>query len=235
MADWHEFVRQRLADIPLNVAEKEDVCAELAAHLEDYYDNAMTAGASEEIAMDRALRQVTNWQELKARIEFARTKEPSMNRRVLQFWLPACLTILLTMTTLMLIQILGPQPTIVGPLAAHANRWRTIAPVAVVYVPWLLTLPFIGASGAYVSARGGGSRITMLSAIVFPVLPYFAFFLVGLPIAVILDDRVAHNIMIPAFFVGLTAWVILPAIGLLAGGVPVHLWNRSGSRDAARP
>ena len=235
MADWHKLVQDRLSQLELDAVEREEVCAELAAHLEDYCNNSMTAGASEEIAMDRALRQVTNWQELKARIESARTKEPSMNKRVLQFWLPACLTILLTMTALMLIQILGPQPSIVDPLAVRANRWPTIAPVAVVYVPWLLTLPFIGASGAYVSARGGGSRITMLSAIVFPVLPYFAFFLVGLPIAVILDDRVAHNIMIPAFFVGLTAWVILPAIGLLAGGVPVHLWNRSGSRDAARP
>src|SRR5215471_1842539 len=186
MPDWHKLVRDRLSHLELDATEREEVCAELAAHLEDYYDNSTMAGASEEIAMDRALRQVTNWQELKARIESARTKELSMNKRVLQFWLPACITILLTMTTLMVIQILGPQPSIVDPLAVRANRWRTIAPVAVVYVPWLLTLPFIGASGAYVSARGGASRITMLSAIVFPVLPYFAFFLVRLPIAVIL-------------------------------------------------
>ena len=53
-------------------------------------------------------------------------------------------------------------------------------------------------------------------------LPYLAFFVVGLPLALFLDDHVAHNITIPALVVGLSAWVIFPAIALLSGGLPVQ-------------
>jgi len=97
-------------------------------------------------------------------------------------------------------------------------------PVAVVYVSWLLFLPLIGALGAYVSRRAGGSARAVFFSVVFPTLPYLAFFLIGLPTAMILDDHVARNLTIPAFFVGLSAWVIFPAAALLAGGWPVHFF-----------
>jgi hypothetical protein len=74
------------------------------------------------------------------------------------------------------------------------------------------------------SRRAGGSAATVFLSIVFPILPYLAFFLIGLPVALILDDHVAHNITIPSLFVGLSAWVILPAAALLAGGWPVHFF-----------
>jgi len=48
---------------------------------------------------------------------------------------------------------------------------------------------------------------------------------IGLPIAIVLDDHVAPNIMIPTFLVGFAAWVLLPAIALLAGGLPVHFFS----------
>jgi len=71
-----------------------------------------------------------------------------------------------------------------------------------------------------------------LSSVVFPVFPYVAFFVIGLPLALILDDHVAHNITIPAFFVGLSAWVIFPAIALLAGGWPVQYFASRRSSSA---
>ena len=98
-------------------------------------------------------------------------------------------------------------------------------PVAVVYVSWLLFLPLIGALGAYVSRRAGGSARAVFFSVVFPTLPYLAFFLIGLPTAMILDDHVARNLTIPAFFVGLSAWVIFPAAALLAGGGLVHFFT----------
>ena len=99
-----------------------------------------------------------------------------------------------------------------------------MTPVAVVYLSWLFSLPLIGALGAYLSIRAGGSTHAVFSSIVFPVFPYVAFVVVGLPVALILDDRVAHNITIPAFLVGLPAWVIFPGVALLAGGLPVRLF-----------
>jgi len=42
----------------------------------------------------------------------------------------------------------------------------------------------------------------------------------------ILDGHIAHNIILPAFFVGFGVWVLLPALALLAGGMPVHYFSR---------
>jgi len=137
MLDWRQLVSERLSGLELDGADREDVCAELAAHLEEDYLCALTAGASEQAALRRALRHVRDWHELQQQIESARKRELPMNKRVSQFWLPAFLTILFAMSTLMLIQLFGPSP-VVDPLIWRSNRWRTIAPVAVVYVPWLL-------------------------------------------------------------------------------------------------
>jgi hypothetical protein len=172
----------------------------------------------EKEAARRALRRVDDWQALKQMIESARKKENPMPKRIAQFWLPAFLTLLLSMVLLAVIQMFGPNPW----TRVVASRWWM--PVAVVYVSWLLFLPLIGALGAYISRRAGGSARAVFFSIVFPTLPYLTFFLIGLPIALILDDRVAHNITIPAFFVGLSAWVIFPAAALLAGGWPVHFF-----------
>ena len=110
-----------------------------------------------------------------------------------------------------------------------------VAPVATVYIPWLLSLPLIGAMGAYLSNRAGGSRRAVFSSIVFPVLPYLAVFLVGFPVALILEDHVAHNIMLSAFLVALVVWVLVPGAALSAGGLTTQLFvsRRLGSRRIA--
>ena len=148
-----------------------------------------------------------------------------MNKRTSQFWIPGLLTLFASMSLLALIQIFGPNPWVTPAL----HGWRFIAPAAVVYVPWLLTLPFIGAAGGWLSGRAGGSVRTVFASMVFPVLPYLAFFSIGLPIAMIIDDHVAHNIMIPAFFVGLAAWVVFPAVALLSGGLLTRFFVLRGS------
>jgi hypothetical protein len=220
MPDWQQIVSGKLSGIALEPDEKSQVLEELAGHLEEDYQSLLSQGISDEGAIQRALKRVDDWQELKQMIESARKKENSMPKPVAQFWLPAFLTLLLSMVLLAVIQIFGPNPWITP---APGGRLR-MTPVAVVYVSWLLLLPLIGALGAYMSRRAGGSARTVFLSIVFPILPYLAFFLIGLPVALILDDHVAHNITIPAFFVGLSAWVIFPAAALLAGGWPVHFF-----------
>jgi len=169
---------------------------------------------------------VNDWQHLKSQIEIAGKKEPPMNKRVSQFWFPAFLTLLLAMVFLMAIEELGPEPWI----SAAAGHPR-MTPVAVVHFAWVITLPLIGDLGAYLATRAGAAPRAVFWSIIFPVLPYFGFFAIGLPIAVIRDDHVAHSIMLPALFLGLGAWVVLPAVALLAGGMPVHhLLSRRGPR-----
>jgi hypothetical protein len=226
MPDWQELVRQQLAGIQLSEDETAQVADEVASHLEEGYQALVRDSLPEHEAIRRVLQQVNDWKQLKSAIEIARKKEPPMNKRVAQFWFPAFSTLLLAMVFLMAIEELGPKPWIL-PAASHPR----MAPVAIVYFAWVMALPLIGALGAYLATRAGAAPRAVFSSIIFPVLPYFGFFVIGLPIAVILDDHVAHNIMLPALFLGFGAWVVLPAVALLAGGLPVHyLFSRRGPR-----
>ncbi len=155
MRNWNQIVHQELAGLSIDNSETAQVFEELAGHLEENYRRLLREGLGEEEAARRALAQVGSWQELKRSIEFARNKEATMNKRVTQFWFPAFLTLALSMVLLEVVQFFGPNPW-VTPMPGGRLR---VAPVAVVYVSWLVFLPFIGALGAYLSKRaGGGTR-----------------------------------------------------------------------------
>jgi len=231
MRDWAQFVRERLTTLALDDDDAAQVFDELTGHLELDYRSLLSEGCSEEEAVRRALAGAGDWQVLQRKIESSRNKETIMNKRVTQFWFPALLTLSLSMVLLAVLEIFGPKPW-ATPMPG-GDRLR-MTPLAVVYVSWLVFLPFIGALAAYLSSRAGGRPRAVFSSIVFPIFPYVAFFVIGLPLAVILDDHVAHNITIPALFVGLSAWVIFPAMALLAGGWPVHYFaSRRLGREIA--
>jgi hypothetical protein len=215
MRDWEALVERHLAGLSLEPAERAEVIAELAAHLEETCEEWRKRGMPEEEAVHRSLSQVEDWQDLRRRIQTSRTRENIMTNRVKQFWFPSLLTLLLSMGLLMLIQSFGPNPWI----TARTSGWSLIAPVAVVYLPWLFLLPLIGAMGAYLSKRAGGSQRAMFSSIVFPVLPYLVFFLLALPVTALFNESLGHNIWFLALFVGLLAWVVAPGAALLTGGV----------------
>jgi hypothetical protein len=218
MPDWEALVDERLADSSLAPEERSEVIAELAGHLEETFEQLRRQGLSEEAAVERALSQVKNWQSLRRKIQRARVKEDVMTDRVKQVWLPGFLTLFLSLMLLMLIQFFGPQPVIVS-----TSGWRMTAPVAVIYVPWLVSLVLIGAMGAYLAGRAGASPRASLLSIMFPILPYSIFFVIWIPVSLILDDHIGHNTMRSALLVGLVAWVVLPGVALLAGGLPVKI------------
>jgi hypothetical protein len=222
MHDWQQLVHHRLSRLQLDAAEKEEVCAELAAHLEENYQSLLRDGLSDEDATWRVLNDVANWRHLKRNIERSRKKEFTMTKRVSQFWFPALSTLLLSTVLLAFIQAVGPNPWVSPNIGWGTSHGLRMGPVAVAYFSWLLFLPLIGGLGAFLSIRAGGSLRMALSSVIFPVLPYLAFFVIALPLSIILDDYVAHNITIPAFFVGLCTWVIFPAAALSAGGWPVR-------------
>jgi hypothetical protein len=228
MPNWHELVRRQLAGLALEPQECDEVIEELAAHLDDTFEELRRRGFTEDDAIQRSLCEVEDWRELCHRIQTARRKENIMSNRVTQLWLPGLLTFTLAMGFLALIQHFGPRPMIVP-----ASGILRMTPVAIIYIPWLLSLPLVGALGAFLSHRADGARCAVFSSIVFPVVPYLGFFLMLLPFALTFEKHASRNIILSAFFLfGLIGWVLLPGAALLAGGLPVQLFlsRRSSSR-----
>ncbi len=226
MHDWEALVGRQLNGIALGPAESAEVIAELAEHLAETCEELRSQGMTEKEAVRRTMSQVEDWQELRRKIQRARMKkEDVMSNRIQQFWIPGILTFVLSMGLLALIQKFGPQPWILA--------WGP--PLILFYIPWLLTLPFIGAMGAYLASRAGASVSTVLVSSIFPILPFIALFVVLLPWSLIIDGHVAHNIMAVAFLTGLVVWVLVPGAALLAGGLPgqFFLSRRLASRRIA--
>lgn len=227
MPDWRELVRQRLAGLSLQPEERDEVIAELAAHLDETFEGLRRRGFAEEDAAQRCLSEVTDWHDLRRKIQTARRRENIMSNRIMQLWLPGLLTFVISTGALALLQKFGPKPWVL----ARSGGF----PLAVLYIPWFLSLPLIGAMGAYLSHRAGGSRRAVFSSIVFPVLPFLASILVVLPVSLIFDRFIAHNTAPMFAFMALLGWVLAPGVALIAGGLPVQLFfsRRLASRRIA--
>src|SRR5262249_26108034 len=153
-------VKEQLKGIRLTEREAAEVVKELADHLEEAYRSSLGRGLTDRAAAQKAFEEVGNWRELQRKIASARKKELQMNKRVSQFWFPSFLTILLAMVFLMAIETLGPRPWISQTQPLH------VTPVAVVYFAWMIMLPFIGALGAWLSARAGARPRVVFASII---------------------------------------------------------------------
>jgi hypothetical protein len=229
MPDWQELVRRRLSRLALDAEEKDEVQVELAAHLEESYEVFCKEGLPEKEALHRSFAQVGDWRDLQRRILNAKRRGHHMKKRTQQLWIPGFLTLTLSMIFLPVLQKLGFQP-----------RFAWSGPDTVLlYVPWLLSLPFFGALGAYVSSRAGGSRGTVLLASVFPVLALTTAFLLMFPIGFAIERIIRRQVDFSTAATALLrdgiGWILVPGAALLTGGLLVHLLfgRRVSSQDAA--
>jgi len=215
MLDWQKLVRQRLSGLALDGPEKDEVHAELAAHLEESYEAFSSEGVPEPEALRRTLAQVADWKDLQQKIDSARTGKDTMTNRVTQLWLPGLLTFALSMGLLELVQKFGPRPIVLD--------LDKGTPVLMFYTPWLLVLPLAGALGAYLSKRAGGSARIVLASSIFPVLPFGVVFMIAGPVGLVISHSLAHHIVTAAFFSLSVGWVLAPGIALLVGGLLMQL------------
>lgn len=102
MRDWKQLVRERLATLNLPSNAKEEVVAELAAHLEDSASMDPETTESE----NRALARIP-WHKLLRAIERTKREEEEMNRRTKTLWLPS-IAVLFTIGLILL--FLGRAP-----------------------------------------------------------------------------------------------------------------------------
>jgi hypothetical protein len=215
MPDWHKFVAEHLATLGNEQEERAEIIEELAAHLDETFVDCRKRGLAEGDAVSRCLDEVRDWRALRRDLQNARRKENGMTDRITQLWLPGLLTFTLSMILLALTEIFGPKPW---------TTWGHNHPVALFYIPWLLSLPFVGALGAYLSQRAGGSRRAILFSTIFSILPFLATILVVIPLSLAFDHVVAHNVRPMAFLLFLFGWVFLPGVALLIGGLPTQLF-----------
>lgn len=92
-----------------------------------------------------------------------------------------------------------------------------------IYLPWLLTLPFLGFLGAAMSRRQGGTVRASILAAIFLSLIYFALPWLFVPVAMLVDHNTPRMTQVGWFFLN---WAILPGLALLIGALPAALVAR---------
>ena len=140
-----------------------------------------------------------------------------MRKRAQQLWIPGFLTQIFSVICLMALLKQG----------IHPRNFSSDPNTILLYVPWLVSLPFFGALGSYLSFRAGGSWRTALLASVFPVLALTAAFLLMFPIDVIVKRIIGmpsdFSIVATAILREGISWLLIPGAALLVGGLLVRL------------
>jgi hypothetical protein len=210
MPDWKRLVRERIAPSAPSAPSQEEVVSELAAHLEETYEDALSQGLTEQAATGFALQEVHNWHVLAAKIRVARFEEDSMNDRTRSLWLPALANVIAAPGLLMILQKLALQPRVlwIGDMAM------------VLYLPWLIALPVFGALGALLAKLAHAHFVNRLIVGLSPALAVMVAFAFVLPVALITDRHLLTNFPFAYFALTIVNWVLLPALALLVGTVP---------------
>jgi hypothetical protein len=116
--DWKQLVRERLAALNLRPAAKEDVIAELAAHMEDDCEEGIASGLAESEATRHALAGI-RWHRLARKIHVAKIENSDsergvMNQRTKKLGLPALMSLTLTAVLLVVFEKVHVRPLVVN-------------------------------------------------------------------------------------------------------------------------
>jgi hypothetical protein len=154
--DWEEIVHAKIDRLRLTESQREEVCAEIASHLEEAYEEQRILGLPAVTAVDQVLREVDDWDDLVRRVHRAKRGEGIVNNRTKQLWLPG----LASFWTAMICEISLGGDSLTGNLF-HSHETQLL------YGMWLTGQLGCGALGAYLSRRAGGPRSARLAAALF--------------------------------------------------------------------
>jgi hypothetical protein len=209
MPDWKKLVGEHIASSALPAASREEIVSELAAYLEETYEDARSRGLTDAAAVELAAQEVSDWHRLVREISQAKEENP-MNPRTRSLWLPAMVNLVAAPGLLMILQKLAIQPRVlwIGDMAM------------VLYLPWLITLPIFGAFGAFLAKRANADSVNRLIVGLSPALAVLGAFALLLPVSLITDRHLLSNFPFAYFALTVCNWVVLPAIALLVGTLP---------------
>jgi hypothetical protein len=211
MPDWKKLVAEHLELMPAHAAGA-DVIAELAAHLEETYEDARSRGLTEAAAIELTLQEIKNWRVLAEDIRRATSEENSMNNRTKTLWLPSLASFALANLCLLALTQISMQPHHLVRLNSGLGRW--------LYLGWLLTQVLCGAVGAFLSRRAAGTVAARLAAATFPAIVMLGLWVLVIPASAVVEHNgfVFHH---PLYYMlGIFACVVPPGIGLLLGAAP---------------
>jgi hypothetical protein len=207
MPDWKELVRERIGKLRLASKLRNEIVDELAAHLEDSYEEMLAAGFNESEALGKIWSDNSGWPQVVNKIERAKCQEGIMNNRTKQLWFPAFICLATSMVLMMALQLIGSK--LLMPWKHATFAWLP-------YALWIVTLPAIGAITVLLSRRAGSTPGTRILVALFPpiVVTLLCSFLL-----VVLTVR-----GLPVYLLGLPfvllRMVVVPGVALLAGSLP---------------
>ena len=273
--NWRQTVRDRIESSLVPAHDREEVIAELAAHLEETCQDARARGLDEIAAVEFTLQSVTDWPVLAAEIGRAKSKEDAMNQRTGTVLLPTIAVlfafglVLLFLDRAVIVQRLiwlACTALLFCAIASEADRlslraksfWLpgfvsltaaslflfaeeivlthdssfyftdiSLRPHHLVsglpfwfYLLWLLAQVLCGSLGAFLSRRGGGSRVARIAAGAFPAMVMFGLCAVVIPLSA-LSEHNSYVLSHPSgLALGVLIWSVAPAVALLLGAAP---------------
>jgi hypothetical protein len=236
MPNHQDLIRERLGKLALGTRREEEILRELSDHLEDHTNALEARGVANEDAFQEALGGVEDWSNLREEICRAENEEATMNFQVTYrtkvLWLPALGALTLSSILLAIFQFSGLVPRFYW----LSRTGPSMEPFFTVYPPWLIVLPAIGAVAAFWSQRAGGNAIhRLLAALALPIGMLGTFLLIpflSLLIYILIlfflhgtgQGRVPFTLHAPPMLwmmVMIVSWVLLPAIGLAIGALPL--------------
>jgi hypothetical protein len=226
MPDWQKLLRKHLCDLQVDSEdEREEVLAELADHLQEAYASLRAQGHSEHSAFQHTILQVSDWNKLRRQIQAARKKENAMNSRIAQIWLPSLTTLALSMTTQIAFSFLKVE---LGPKALSYRQVYALSD----YNLWLIVLPIVGALGAFISARAGGTRRVIVFSGIFPALAWSIIIFLILAFNLFREHGVAIVTAPFGLFGLLILFILAPALSLSLGVLAYFVLAKWRSKPA---
>src|SRR5580692_2571057 len=74
MPNWKQEIRRRLADQPIDPAREESIIEELSQHIEDRYQELLSAGGSEPEVCERVLEELAGSESFAAALPAAKSR-----------------------------------------------------------------------------------------------------------------------------------------------------------------
>lgn len=246
MPDWKKLIEERLESARLPAASREEIVAELAGHLEETCDRALSQGFDEADALAVALQEVDDWRVLAADICRAK-QEDHMENRTRALWLPAIVNLTVAAALLIILEKLGIDTRMTKACDSaltqmamhhldHINYFVFMYKILyAIHLSWLLTLPLSAAAGCLMARRAQASAAERLIVGLAPSLLWLAVFVVM--VFVFELDRWQFPAGFPLefgyFAFAVVAWTVLPALPLLLGTLP--FLRESSSLESGRP